>query len=165
MRKHIACLIYLTTHKWFVFKAGLKLKVPVWRLILHDWSKFLPSEWIPYANYFYDGPGVTNHKTNGGSHNPADGTYEFNVAWLKHQHRQPHHWQHWLLQEDDGNLIALRMPEVFVREMVADWCGAGMAQGNGLDIRMWYDNNRLKINLHPETRILVDAFVEQMSNE
>ncbi len=25
----------------------------IWQGITHDWSKFLPSEWIPYAEYFY----------------------------------------------------------------------------------------------------------------
>jgi hypothetical protein len=163
MNKHIECWKYILKHKYFVLVCGLKLKVPLWRLIIHDWSKFLPSEWIPYANYFYAEGGSDNHANSNGVHNPADGSYRFNVAWLKHQHRQPHHWQYWLLREDDGDLIPLPMPEVFVREMVADWCGAGAAQGHGNDISEWYVNNRDRIHIHPYTRALVDKFVEQMS--
>ena len=28
-------------------------KAPIWLLIIHDWSKFLPDEFFPYAQYFY----------------------------------------------------------------------------------------------------------------
>lgn len=31
-------------HKWFVLLAGLEVGVPLWRLIIHDWSKFTPAE-------------------------------------------------------------------------------------------------------------------------
>jgi len=46
-------LKYLIRHKWFVFRAGLKLKVSIWRLLIHDWTKFLPSEFFPYLRKFY----------------------------------------------------------------------------------------------------------------
>ena len=39
-------------HKWFVFIECRKLGIP-WLGVIHDLSKFLPSEFIPYARYFY----------------------------------------------------------------------------------------------------------------
>ena len=43
-------------HKYFVFLAGLKTKAPMWRLIIHDWSKFLPSELPHYNRQFFPRP-------------------------------------------------------------------------------------------------------------
>lgn len=43
-------------HKWFVLLAGLQTKAPLWRLIVHDWSKFLPSELPHYNRQFFPKP-------------------------------------------------------------------------------------------------------------
>ena len=48
------------------------------------------------------------------------------------------------------------MPEHFVREMVADWIGAGRAQGHGDDIVPWYRRNAHIMVLHPQTSLLVE---------
>lgn len=45
-------LKYVVRHKWFVFWACRALGVPLWQSIVHDWTKFLPSEWFPYVRYF-----------------------------------------------------------------------------------------------------------------
>lgn len=112
MRPHLQYLAYVVRHKWFVFRAGLRTGAPLWRLLVHDWSKFTPAEWGPYVRKFYGG---------------WERLDEFDQAWLHHQHHNPHHWQHWLLREDSGLLKLLRMPDDLVREMVADWMGAGRA--------------------------------------
>lgn len=49
MRRHIAYLKYLISHKAFVFGSGLAIGCSLWRLIWHDISKFYPSEWFAYA--------------------------------------------------------------------------------------------------------------------
>ena len=49
--KYLAYLKKLLLHKWFVFLECLKMGMPLVGLI-HDWSKFLPDEFIPYARYF-----------------------------------------------------------------------------------------------------------------
>lgn len=130
------------------FKHGL-----YWQGIVHDWSKFLPDELVPYANYFYGGD---NRKDR--FYTPADGSTEFNYAWLKHQHRNPHHWQYWLLQEDDGNKFPMEMPYKYAVEMVCDWRGAGKASGYN-DTPAWYMRNRFKIILHTKTRLLVEGLL------
>jgi hypothetical protein len=139
---------YLVRHKWFVTGAGLRLGVPLWRLVVHDWSKFLPDEWAPYAGFFY-----------GDGRDRARKRRAFDRAWLLHQHRQPHHWQFWVLQEDSGAVRALEMPAVFVREMVADWTGAGRAIPGGADVRTWYRREREHIVLHPRSRALVERLL------
>jgi hypothetical protein len=138
---------YVLRHKLFVFLAGLWLHVPLHQLIVHDWSKFLPDEWLAYARYFY-GEGSAERRQ------PREAKWAFDHAWLRHQHRSPHHWQHWVLRNDDGSTVALPMPERFAREMVADWRGAGRALGMP-DTAAWFRRNRGKILLHQNTEALV----------
>ena len=53
MGKHLKYAGYVFRHKFYValacFKQGL-----YWRGLTHDMSKFLPTEWTPYAEFFYD---------------------------------------------------------------------------------------------------------------
>jgi len=138
-------------HKWFVFVECCKLGIP-WLGLIHDWSKFLPSEFGPYARYFYGG-------LQDGSTEKENAEQAFDVAWLHHQHRNKHHWQRWLLTLDsarsDGKLIALPMPHRYLLEMLADWRGAGRAYGNP-DTKGWYLGHKDQIWLHPDTRLCVE---------
>jgi hypothetical protein len=56
VRAHAKYLRYLLRHKWYVLRAGLKTGAPLWRLIVHDASKFRPREWRPYVRKFYTQP-------------------------------------------------------------------------------------------------------------
>ena len=105
---HLKYLKYLIRHKWFVFLSGLKTGAPIGRLIIHDWSKFLPDEWIPYARYFYNYEGQIPHSIQ----------EDFDKAWLLHQRRNKHHWQYWVLLQDDGQIKTIQMPEKYIKEMV-----------------------------------------------
>jgi hypothetical protein len=153
MKKYLQYLSYIFRHKYFVFVECWRWGL-VWQGLVHDWSKFLPDEMIPYANYFYGGD-----KRKDRFYTPSQGTDDFNYAWLKHQHRNPHHWQHWVLQEDDGDKYAMKMPYKYVLEMVCDWAGAGRAQGFN-DTRGWYLKNKDKMILHPYTRFQVEKLLD-----
>lgn len=144
-RRHFAYLKYVMRHKYYVFVACIKLGVPIWIALLHDWDKFLPDEWFAYANIFYELDG--NKK----EYDPSVPHPEFAKAWLKHQNRNKHHWQFWLLTWDHGGTDYLDMPDVFIREMIADWMGAGRALGFP-DTAGWYTKNRDKMKLSDSTR-------------
>ena len=51
--RHLNYLKYVLRHKWFVLLASIRIGAPLWGAIIHDLSKFRPSEWIPYARCFY----------------------------------------------------------------------------------------------------------------
>jgi hypothetical protein len=148
VKPHLRYASYVARHKWFVFRAGLKTKAPLWRLVIHDWSKLTPAEWFPYVASFYGKHGRT-----------PEVRAAFDGAWLHHQHRNPHHWQHWLLREDDGDTKALRMPPKLVREMVADWMGAGRAITGRWEVASWYEANAHKMLLHPDVRLQVENLI------
>lgn len=86
MKRHIAYLKAVIRHKWFVFLACLQFGVPLWTALLHDWDKFLPDEWLPYARTFYKPDGSKQYIE----------SVEFAQAWMLHQHRNKHHWQYWV---------------------------------------------------------------------
>lgn len=165
MGKHWKYLKYVIRHKWFVFVACQRNGVGFWQALTHDMSKFLPSEWIAYARYFY-GPKMTepwNYATAQLYAYKDTEEYKesaFDVAWLKHIHRNPHHWQHWLLQQDNGELKALPMPVKYINEMLADWEGAGRAIHGRVEVAEWYEKNKHKQIMHPDTRALVDAYIK-----
>jgi len=159
MRRHWSYLQYVLRHKWFVFLAGLKTGAPLWRLIIHDWSKFLPCEWGPYVRSFYNRDGS---KRDWKTRDPWD-KVEFDWAWNHHQKSNDHHWQYWLLtnDSDDPKHRPLMMPEECVREMVADWMGAGRAITGKWDALNWYGQNQGKILLHELTRSQVREILER----
>jgi hypothetical protein len=203
MRPHLRYLRYVLLHKLYVFRAGVAINGwrPWWvlRLLIHDWSKFRPSEWRPYVTHFY-GPSAeawqqreTERRTEAGRELPALVASDvrvawgeeqqrriasnvrvawgeeqqrrlraFNAAWLAHQHRNPHHWQHWLLREDSGKTLLLIPPVDLVDEMVADWLGAGAKVLTLPDFATcvaetiaWYVANRNVIQLREATRMRV----------
>lgn len=143
----IKYLHYIARHKWHVFRAARRLGVP-WLGVVHDLSKLRPSEFAPYREFFY-----------GSGHRRAEARVDFDVAWLQHIHRNKHHWQHWVLRQDDGDMKPLEMPDRYAREMVADWIGAGIAITGRDNLQGWYAENRDKMLLGPATRQWVDAFV------
>lgn len=150
MRANIKYFIYLIRHKYYVgiqcFKHGL-----YWRGIKHDWTKFLPCEWIPYAQSFYG-----KYKYN---ERPDELVEQFDRAWLHHQHANSHHWQHWVLREDSGVTKILKMPRNDALEMYCDWVGAGQAITGKKDVKEWYEKNKEKIMLHPDTRWFVEWLI------
>ena len=142
----------LLAHKWYVLQAGLETGVPFWRLLFHDWTKFLPVEFVNYAQW-------TAGKRD---------KQRWIKAWGHHQKRNPHHPEYWLLSwrgdphyyDDVGHYVAdfvtvLPMPETYVREMVADWLGASRAYTGSWNMSQWLGANGHKMLLHPETESLV----------
>jgi hypothetical protein len=164
--KHLRYLSYVLRHKWHVmrecFKHGL-----YWRGITHDLSKFRPSEWIPYVENFYGKPKKAYSEFPAGlkyqfdcwklSKEYWDG--RFDMAWLEHIHRNPHHWQHYILREDEGATKILPMPYDVAVEMVCDWRGASRAITGSDNTLDWYTKNRDKMRLDFDTRLLVERLI------
>lgn len=113
---------YVIRHKWYVFIECCKMDRPLLGLI-HDWTKFRPSEFIPYARYFYGEypkyDDVLLEKRSSIDLYREDIENRFDKAWFYHIHRNKHHWQYWLLQEDDGPQKNIPIPIKYLKEMEA----------------------------------------------
>ena len=164
--KYVRYLWYVIRHKWFVFVECWK-EHQIWLGLLHDWSKFLPSEFVPYARHFYGSGkrGISEGRDSTGYYKPTDtGDPAFDFAWLLHQKRNKHHWQWWILPEDNGGTKVLQIHPKYLTEMICDWKGASKAQGHGGYIAEWWLANADKMSLHPSTREII-AFVICASHE
>ena len=161
MGKYSKYLGYVFRHKYHVFRECWRLGM-FWQGVIHDNSKLRWSELKPYANFFY---GPKKNRDNTGYYKPTDtGDKAFDYAWLLHQKRNKHHWQFWILPEDEGGIKILPMPDKYRKEMVADWWGAGRAQGfkpkpfdHYSETRKWYLANRHKMQLHEDTQRWIEV--------
>jgi len=134
-------------HKWFVAWAGLRIGVPCWRLLIHDWTKLLPRDLLAYNRQFF-----------GAADRPA----EFIAAWVRHQNAHPHHWEYWVPRTGHNRCThpypdnePIPMPLWAVREMVADWIGASRAYEGAWPSRgdwPWLKQNFHSIRVHEKTR-------------
>lgn len=159
---YIKFLKSLLWHKWYVFLAGLKTGVPLWRLIVHDWQKFTPQEFPYYARHFF---GVDDEYKNNETMEAFQkygvveaapfGHFEderFALAWLHHENTAPHHWGYWIARSGKYQK-PLPMPETYIREMIADWMGAERAYGGTWNMEKWLSKNWTGItkNMHHRT--------------
>lgn len=146
----------LCEHKRYVLEAGLMVGgIPLEQLFNHDASKFLPEEFPHYARQFF------------GDKGDPDG---FARAWLHHCNHNPHHWQYWIFPDGfspAGSDVVngrVEMPEIYVREMVADWMGASRAYTKSWDMTEWLLKNlpRVKASVHPLTILKIEQVLKEL---
>ena len=122
----------------------------------HDYSKNDTAEYDPYDQYFYGGNQSYAVKV------------AFDYAWLHHIHHNPHHWQYWVLLEDDPEtgvpFKALRIPLPYIFEMVADWWTFSWKNNNLFEIFNWYADHRHKQYIHPESRMILENILKKIWN-
>ena len=151
MKNTLKYIKSIFTHKWYVFRAGLKIgDIPIHRLIIHDWTKFTPSEIGAYRDRIANKGKVLDIE-------------KWGRAWHHHYMRSPHHWEYWRFdwQGDpryyDGIVVdgCLEMPWAYAREMCADWMGTSYIYTGSRDMTKWLEKNLTKMKLHPKTKAKV----------
>ena len=147
---------YIVEHKANVEKAYRWLvdhnifedcEFPV-NIIEHDLSKYGVEEYKAYDDYFY------GKKTEAVKR-------EFDYAWLHHIHNNPHHWQYWVLVNDEDGTYALEMPLNYVIEMICDWWSFSFKTGNLYEIFDWYKKHD-KMVLHEKTKKFVEDTLDKI---
>lgn len=118
----------------------------------HDASKSKLDEYEAYDKYFY------------GGNRSFQVVQDFRLAWLKHIHRNPHHWQYWILNNDEpseGEII-LDMPYNYVIEMICDWWAFSWSKNEPREIFYWYDNHKDYMKLSDKSRKTVEEILEKI---
>lgn len=118
-------------------------------LFAHDQSKNEIDEYEAYDAYFY------------GNNRSYAVVQNYNRAWLLHIHRNPHHWQHWVLINDDpkeGELV-LEMPYDYIIEMICDWWSFSWKNGDLKEIFSWYDEHSKYMKLASKTHETVEKIL------
>ena len=158
MRK--AYTTYITEHckyvseayRWLVDHKIVKNDF-VHRMQLHDTSKWSEEEYDAYDAYFYGKSKTQEVKDN------------FNYAWLHHIHENPHHWQHWVLINDEDGTKALEMPEEYVIEMICDWWSFSHKSGKLEEIFDWYKSHKSNMIMHKNTKAMVEDILDKIKKE
>ena len=121
----------------------------------HDESKYEPEEYEAYDDYFY-----------GDSQTPIV-VLNFNKAWLHHIHNNPHHWQHWILVNDDPleGEIVLDMPDEYIIEMLCDWLSFSFKNENLNEFFDWYVKRAEYMKLSDKTRVKVEGILEKIKEK
>lgn len=117
----------------------------------HDKSKYDNREFIPYLNHFYP------------TEDFPDDQEAFDLAWLRHSHVNPHHWQYWCLIRDEGIIEPMDMPISEVVNMCCDWHSFS-ARDPKSTAYSWYMDNQNNMILSDNTRELVNFFIQYLKD-
>lgn len=133
---------YVVEHKKNVGIECLKMGLFI-HAITHDLSKFRPSEFVPYAKFFYAKNRTKDYKQS------DENDPNFQEGWNHHQKRNKHHWNHWVSVTKKNEIIPVEMPMKYVKQMVADW--RGMSRKFGGSAFKYFQKNMENMILHPKT--------------
>lgn len=157
LKNIVGHFMVITRHKWVVFKLCCKVGQP-WRGLVHDLSKYSPTEFWEEVKYF------------NGKHSPITDAKKdkgYSQAWLHHKGRNKHHTDYWVdLSAPDKTPI---IPYQYVAEMLCDKLAAGMVY-KGKDWTKEYEldywlNERDKTLVNDQVEALITEFLTQVSKD
>lgn len=143
-QKFFGHLRNIIVHKHWVFIYCCKFGIP-WQGIIHDLSKFSPTEFFESVKYFQGdaSPIPVCKKLNG-----------YSKVWQHHKGRNKHHYEYWTDNYDNGTTF-IEIPSKYVLELLADWFAAGRTyHGKNFtenDEYDWWVNKR--DNMHPAINV------------
>lgn len=120
----------------------------------HDISKMNKDEYDAFDEYLYN------------KNKSLEITTNYYNALLLHIHRNPHHWQYWILYTDDYNKeIILDMPDCYILEMICDWWSFSWEKNRLHEIFKWYERKKKYIKLSDNTRKKVEMILNSMQQK
>lgn len=133
-----------------------------WQGLVHDMSKYMPSEFLVGAKY-YQGTQSPN--------NAERQDIGYSSAWLHHKGRNKHHYEYWMdySAHDGMGIIPARMPDKYVVEMFIDRVAASKNynQSNYTDDMplQYYEKGRACDFLHEDTRKTLELLLHMLAEE
>lgn len=153
---------YLKQHHAYVKKAyhWIKRSLPEvlidipgvdysWYIDFHDDSKTIPDEYEAYDAYLF------GRKTK-----QVEANYK--RAKLEHRHRNPHHWEYWVLLSSDGPATILDMEYPYIIEMICDWWSFSWAADDLFLIFDWYEEHKKYIKFSKKTKATVEEILQKL---
>ena len=94
------------------------------------------------------------------------------MAWQHHKGRNPHHYEYWQDNFDNGG-TPLQMPYRYALELICDYLGAGQAYSKSkinkrfyINEYEWWANKSTKpLAFHPQTKNFVSTMLRTMAKE
>lgn len=142
--------------KWvrhYCFKQGL-----YWQGLTHDLSKYSPTEFFESVKYYQgdSSPIVAAKKDKG-----------YSLAWQHHKGRNPHHYEYWTDNYDNGT-TTLIMPYKYFVEQICDYIGAARAY-MGKDFsyvkewEWWKARKSRGLAMHPKVIQMLDIIFDDLA--
>lgn len=164
MEHFLAHLQTVTHHKLLVLEGCWK--VGLYRQgLLHDLSKYSPTEFLVGARYFQ------------GDRSPNNAEREdigYSTSWLHHKGRNRHHFEYWMDYNLRGKfgespIVPVKMPGRYVVEMLMDriaackiYMGENYTDSSPLG---YYMGGRASCFMHPETRALLEKLLRMLAEK
>ncbi len=150
----------ITHHKLMVMKGCFSVGL-YWQGLLHDLSKYMPSEFLVGARYYQgtQSPNNAERKANG-----------FSSAWLHHKGRNKHHYEYWMdysAHAGDG-IIPAKMPDKYIVEMFLDRIAASKNYNkdkytDDMPLKYYLGGNSENF-IHPETRRKLEKLLHMLAD-
>ena len=132
--------------------------------LMHDLSKYSPSEFIPGVKYYQDG-----HRSPNNAQREDEGVSK---AWLHHKGRNKHHFEYWIDYDVDGSrtvLAGMMMPVKYVAEMFCDRIAASRIYNKekykDSDPLDYYIKGLGHYIMHPETDALLHKLLQMLADK
>ena len=150
----------ITKHRHMVFIHCVRAGIPV-RGLLHDLSKYSPTEFIKGAKYYTGKKSPTEfERRNEGC----------STAWMHHKGRNRHHFEYWTdYVPHTKQMMPIKMPKIFVLEMFCDrvaaskiYQGENYSDSHPLEYFLRSKGTRF---IHPETSDYLESLLVMLKNE
>lgn len=150
----------ITKHRNMVLVHCFRAGIPI-RGILHDMSKYSPTEFLMGAKYYTGIKSPTEYERLGEG---------YSVAWMHHKGRNRHHFEYWTDYNPKTRAIEpVKMPIKYVKEMFCDRVAAGKVYLG----KKYTDKNPIeyflggsaKRNMHHDTAVLLEEWLKLLAEE
>ena len=129
--------------------------------LLHDLSKYSPTEFIVGCKYY---------QGNMSPNNAEREAVGYSSAWLHHKGRNKHHYEYWIDYTSDKNAVfaGMKMPEKYVAEMFCDRVAASKTYNKekytDADALNYFLKGKSHL-MHPETEELLMKLLVMLKDE
>lgn len=153
----------ITRHRNLVMKNCFKAGIPI-NGLLHDLSKYSPSELIP---------GILNYEEGKRSPNEHEReTRGYSIAWLHHKGRNKHHFEYWFdISTKTKHYEPVKMPLPYLKETFCDrvaaskiYLGDSYTDSSPLEYYLSKKHSGGDI-MHPCTACILEKWLKMLANE
>ncbi len=157
--KHFKTITY---HKYLVAKGCFRVGLYKQGL-LHDMSKYSPSEFLVGIKYFQ------------GDRSPNNAERErvgYSSAWLHHKGRNKHHYEYWWDYQSgtEAKMAPVPMPPKYIAEMIMDRIAAckvyrGDEYTDDAPLAYYLSGHGTEVLIHPQTAEILERMLRMLAEK
>ena len=151
----------ITSHRHMVIRHAFKAGI-IWRGLMHDLSKYTPTEFGAGIKYYADGKYSANENERK--------DLGYSKAWMHHKGRNRHHFEYWTdYVPHTKQMMPIKMPKQFVLEMFCDRVAASkIYQGKNYTDNHpieYFMRGKARRSIHPETSDLLEGWLVMLAEK